>query len=165
MIRSATPADAAALTAIYNPYIAATTISFEETAVSVEEMAHRIETITAKLPWYVYEIDGQVIGYAYATSWRARPAYQRSVETSVYVSQQHPRKGIGKQLYRALLEDLRGRNFHVAIGGIAMPNAASIALHESLGYRKVAHFPQVGRKFDQWLDVGYWQLLLNGQDI
>ncbi|HXA46899.1 MAG TPA: GNAT family N-acetyltransferase, partial [Burkholderiaceae bacterium] len=138
------------------------TISFEEVPVSVAEMAQRIEAVTAKLPWYVYEIDGQVVGYAYATAWRTRHAYRNSVETSVYVSQQHPRKGIGSQLYLILLDDLRARDIHVAIGGIALPNAASVALHESLGYQKVAHFPQVGRKFDQWLDVGYWQLLLNG---
>jgi L-amino acid N-acyltransferase YncA len=105
MIRPARPTDAAVITAIYNPYIAATTISFEETLVSVEEMAQRIETVTAKLPWYVYEINGEVVGYAYATAWRARPAYRRSVETSVYVSQQHPRKGIGTQLYRVWAEN------------------------------------------------------------
>ena len=162
MIRPATSADAAAIAAVYNPYIATTTISFEETPVSAAEMAPRIEAVIVKLPWYVYEIDGQVVGYAYATPWRTRPTYRQSVETSVYVSQQHPRKGIGSQLYRVLLDDLRARDIHVAIGGIALPNVASVALHESLGYQQVAYFPQVGRKYDRWIDVGYLQLLLNG---
>ncbi len=161
MIRSATPDDAAAIVAIYNHYIATTTISFEEHAVTPEDMAGRIRDVTAGLPWLVHEQDGEVLGYAYATKWRARSAYRFAAETSVYVAFGQGGKGIGSALYKALLQELRAREIHMAIGGIAQPNEASVALHESLGFEKVAHFKQVGRKFDRWIDVGYWELQLS----
>lgn len=161
MIRPVTPDDAAAIVTIYNHYIATTTISFEEHAVTPEEMAGRIRDVTAGLPWLVYEQDGAVLGYAYATKWRARSAYRFAAETSVYLEFGQGGKGIGKALYKALLEELRAREIHMAIGGIAQPNEASVALHESLGFEKVAHFKQVGRKFDRWIDVGYWELQLS----
>ncbi|MBC3919223.1 N-acetyltransferase [Undibacterium sp. CY18W] len=161
MIRTVTPADAAAIIAIYNHYIATTTISFEENPVSEEEMAQRIRDVTANMPWYVEEQDGQLVGYAYATPWRVRSAYRFSVESTVYVSPEHPRKGIGARLYQVLLNDLRDSGIHVVLGGIAQPNAASVALHERFGFEKVAHFKDVGRKFEQWVDVGYWELKLN----
>ena len=160
MIRSASTDDAAAIVAIYNHFVTTTTITFEETAVSEADMAQRIHDVTAKLPWLVYELDGQVLGYAYATPWRVRSAYRFSVESTVYVSVDHPHKGIGSSLYRALLDALRALGLQVVLGGIAQPNAASVALHERLGFEKVAHFKHVGRKFDQWIDVGYWQLSL-----
>jgi L-amino acid N-acyltransferase YncA len=161
MIRPANASDAADIVAIYNHYVATTTISFEENPVAVQEMAQRIADVSAKLPWFVCEEDGRVVGYAYATPWRVRAAYRFSVESSVYVSPDHPRRGIGARLYRALLDDLRRRGIRAVIGGIAQPNIASVALHEAFGFEKVAHFKQVGRKFDQWLDVGYWELLLS----
>jgi phosphinothricin acetyltransferase len=123
-------------------------------------MANRIESVCAKLPWLVCERDGHVVGYAYATPWRARSAYRFSVESSVYIAPDCARQGIGLQLYQVLIDTLRGKEIQVVIGGIAQPNAASVALHESLGFEKVAHFKRVGRKFDQWIDVGYWQLQL-----
>lgn len=161
MIRPATTSDAVDIVAIYNHYVATSTISFEESPVGVEEMARRITDVSAKLPWYVFERDGHVVGYAYATSWRVRAAYRFSVEITVYVSPDHPRRGIGSQLYRTLIDDLRARGIRVLIGGIAQPNIASVALHEALGFEKVAHFKQVGRKFEQWVDVGYWELVLD----
>lgn len=161
MIRPATPDDASAIVTIYNHYIATTTISFEEHPVAPEEMAGRIRDVTAQLPWLVYERDGEVLGYAYATKWRARSAYRFSAETSVYVKFGQGGKGIGSALYKVLLEELRAREIHMAIGGIAQPNEASVALHESLGFEKVAHFKQVGRKFDRWVDVAYWELQLS----
>ncbi len=160
MIRAATPDDASAIVAIYNHYIATTSISFEERAVTVEEMAQRVRDVTDALPWLVHVEDGRVTGYAYATKWRVRSAYRFSAETSVYVEQGRGGRGIGKALYTALLEELRRREIHMAIGGIAQPNPASVALHESLGFKKVAHFSEVGRKFDRWVDVGYWELKL-----
>ena len=160
MIRPATSADAAAIAAIYNHYVTGTTITFEEEAVSVAEMAARIANVTAQFPWYVWERDGEVAGYAYATPWRVRSAYRFSVETTVYVAPGHARKGIGLQLYASLIETLRGNGIQVALGGIAQPNPASVALHERLGFEKVAHFKRVGRKFEQWIDVGYWELQL-----
>jgi L-amino acid N-acyltransferase YncA len=160
MIRPATSADAGAIAAIYNHYVTSTTITFEEEAVSQSEMASRIESVSAQLPWYVYERDGAVAGYAYATPWRVRSAYRFSVETTVYVAPGCARQGIGLQLYSALIDALRSRDIQVVLGGIAQPNPASVALHESLGFEKVAHFKRVGRKFEQWIDVGYWELQL-----
>lgn len=161
VIRPATPADAAAIAAIYNHYVATTTISFEEAPVAVDEMARRILDVGAKLPWYVYERAGAVLGYAYATPWRVRSAYRFSVESSVYVHKDCARQGIGRRLYRVLLDELRERGLAVVIGGIAQPNPASVALHEAFGFRKVAHFERVGRKFERWIDVGYWELQLD----
>lgn len=160
MIRSATPDDASAIVDIYNHYVATTVISFEERPVTPDEMAGRIRDVTATLPWLVYESEDGVIGYAYATKWRVRSAYRYSAETSVYVAPGQGGKGIGSALYKTLLEELRAREIHMAIGGIAQPNPASVALHERLGFEKVAHFKQVGRKFDRWIDMGYWELQL-----
>jgi phosphinothricin acetyltransferase len=123
-------------------------------------MAGRIRDVTAALPWLVYESEGGVLGYAYATKWRVRSAYRYSAETSVYVAPGQGGKGIGSALYKTLLEELRAREIHMVIGGIAQPNPASVALHERLGFEKVAHFKQVGRKFDRWIDMGYWELQL-----
>jgi phosphinothricin acetyltransferase len=160
MIRPATAADAAAIATIYNHYVATTTISFEEEPVGADGMAERIVTVAARLPWLVCEQDGQLVGYAYATPWRVRSAYRYSAESSVYVAPGHAGKGIGKRLYHALIGELRERGLHMVIGGIAQPNEASVALHEALGFRKVAHFSEVGMKFGRWVDVGYWELRL-----
>jgi phosphinothricin acetyltransferase len=159
LIRDARPPDAEAIAAIYNPYILDTTISFEEEAVSTDEMRARIRGVQdGGLPWLVLETaDGSIAGYAYATKWRVRHAYRFSVETSVYLAQAHAGKGRGTALYAALLERLCSAGCHLAIAGIALPNAASVALHERMGYRKVAHFSEVGFKFGRWLDVGYWE--------
>jgi phosphinothricin acetyltransferase len=165
-IRPATPADAARICAIYNPYVATTTISFEEEPVDEPGMAQRIADVAAAgLPWLVLEVDGAVAGYAYATKWRARPAYRHSVESSVYLDQAWAGRGFGKQLYGALLDDLRARDLHLVIGGIALPNAASTRLHEALGFCKVAHFAEVGQKFGRWVDVGYWELRLGNDAL
>jgi phosphinothricin acetyltransferase len=160
MIRPALISDAPAICAIYNHYITSTTVTFEEALVTAADMEQRIRDISAKLPWLVFEQDGQVAGYAYATPWRVRSAYRFSVESTVYVAPLQIRRGIGAQLYNALLERLRGADVRVVLGGIALPNSASVALHEHFGFEKAAHLRQVGRKFDQWIDVGYWQLLL-----
>lgn len=160
-LRCATPGDAAAICAIYNPYIASTTISFEESPVATSDMAQRIsEVAAAGLPWLL-ALDGeQLLGYAYATRWRARPAYRGSVESSIYMHPEATGRGAGTALYAALLDELRARELHMAIGGIAQPNERSVALHERLGFCKVAHFSEVGRKFGRWIDVGYWELRL-----
>jgi len=159
-IRPATRADAAAICEIYNPYVLTTTISFETEPVSVAEMAQRIEDISAEYPWLVYEEQGRILGYAYATKWKVRRAYQHSVESSVYMAEGSGGRGIGSLLYQALFAKLKEQSIHAVMGGIVQPNAGSVALHEKMGFVKVAHFAQVGRKFDQWLDVAYWQLLL-----
>ncbi len=159
-IRDALSSDAKAICAIYNPYIANTTISFEEAPVSIEEMEQRIRDNTRSLPWLLAYDGDDILGYAYATAWRARSAYKSSVETTVYISDQHARKGLGSLLYRELIQQLRERQIHCAIGGIAQPNIASTALHQALGFEKVAEFKEVGYKFDRWINVAYWELLL-----
>jgi L-amino acid N-acyltransferase YncA len=158
MIRDAVPGDAGQIVAIYNHYVLNTVITFEEAAVTVEDMAGRIADVQATLPWLVCEQDGRIDGYCYATKWRVRPAYRFAVETTVYLRPGLARRGLGKQLYDELLPRLRSLGRHVAIGGIALPNEASVGLHERCGFVKVAHFAQVGWKFDRWIDVGYWQL-------
>lgn len=162
IIREATPADAAAICDIYNPYIEYTTISFEEQPVSVADMAERIASTQAQgLPWLVAEAeDGELFGYAYASRWRARPAYRHSAEASIYLRQATVGQGLGKLLYRELLQRLTALGLRTVIGGVAQPNPASDALHRALGFKQVALFEQVGRKFGCWLDVAYWQLSL-----
>jgi phosphinothricin acetyltransferase len=161
-IRPAAPADAARICAIYNHYVTTTTVSFEEDAVGEQEMAQRIADVAAAgLPWLVLEVDGTLVGYAYATKWRVRPAYRYSVESTVYLDRDCTGRGLGRALYASLLDELRRRELHLVIGGIAQPNAGSVGLHEALGFRKVAHFSEVGMKFGRWVDVGYWELRLD----
>lgn len=160
MIRTCTAADSTAIAAIYNHYVRETIITFEETSVTAAEMARRIGETTARFPWLVFEDGGGVVGWAYATAWKSRSAYRFSVESTVYVAASHQRRGIATELYGALLAELKDRGLHSVAGGIALPNPASVALHEKLGFKKVAQFLEVGRKFDRWIDVGYWQLIL-----
>jgi len=162
VVRDARSTDALAVASIYNHYVAETVVTFEEQPVSTEEFVRRIDAVqSASLPWLVAEEDGKVVGYAYATKWRDRSAYRFSVETTVYLSHPVTRRGIGTGLYAALFPMLKARGYHVAIGGITLPNDASVALHEKFGMHKIAHFEQVGFKFDRWLDVGYWQCTLS----
>lgn len=161
IVRPALAADAPALTRIYNAYVETTIVSFEEEAVNPLEIRRRMKAVRrASLPWLVAEEDGTVVGYAYATKWRTRPAYRQSVEVTVYVASDRRRRGIGSVLYDSLLDELRGHGIHAAIGGIALPNPASVALQEKFGFEKVAHFAEVGFKFGKWIDVGYWQRIL-----
>lgn len=159
MMRPATASDAEAIAQIYNYYITDTIVTFEEVPVGRDEMASRIADIAAAgLPWIVAEADGVVVGYAYASPWKQRIGYRFSVESTVYLAHDATGCGTGTQLYRELIALLTGRGLHLVIGGIGLPNPASIALHERLGFEKVAHFREVGTKFGKWVDVGYWQL-------
>ena len=160
-IRSAEPRDGTAIAEIYNHYVRTSIITFEEEAVTAAEIARRIaEVQSASLPWLVAEDVGRITGYAYATPWRGRTAYRYSVEITVYVAEGYASRGVGSLLYGQLFPILRDRNIHAVIGGIALPNEASVALHEKFGFRKVAHFHEVGFKFDRWIDVGYWERTL-----
>jgi phosphinothricin acetyltransferase len=160
-IRSATAGDAAAVAGIYNPYIAKTIITFEEEPVDAGEIARRIADVHAKsLPWLIAESGGAVVGYAYATRWQPRCAYRSSAEVTVYLASDQGGRGIGSMLYTQLLAILRKCDVHAVIGGIALPNDASVALHEKFGFKKIAHFEEVGFKFNRWIDVGYWQRIL-----
>jgi phosphinothricin acetyltransferase len=161
MIRPAHAADAAAIAAIYNHYVLNTTVTFEEGAVSARDMARRLGEISAaRLPWLVWDEAGTVLGYTYAGRWKARGAYRHAVESTVYLDKNATGRGLGTKLYGALLAALRERKLHAVIGGVALPNAASVALQEKFGFQKVAQFREVGWKKEQWIDVGYWELLL-----
>lgn len=161
MIRAATAEDARQIASIYNHYIEHTVATFEEEPVGAAEMRERIEPGLLSYPWLVAEQNGQLAGYAYATRWKPRSAYRNTVETSVYISPAHARHGFGEELYRALIERLRNSGFHCALGGIALPNEASVSLHEKLGFRKVGELQEVGWKMGRWVNVGYWQLQLD----
>ena len=159
-IRAVQPEDAAAITAIYNHYVLHSVATFETASVDPTEMASRIRD-TQRRPWLVFERDGVVAGYAYACPWKERQAYSRTVETTVYVAHGQGGKGIGKALYEALIALLRQQGIHAALGGISLPNAASIALHDRLGFSHVGTLREVGYKQERWVDVGYWEMLLS----
>lgn len=161
IVREARQEDAQAITAIYNEYILHSIATFQEEPVSPEETVRRLdETASVSLPWLVAEESDRVIGYAHASKWKGRCAYRYTVESSVYLHPSATGRSLGTALYEALIADLRERKLHSIIGGIALPNDASVRLHEKLGFRKIGHFQQVGYKFGRWIDVGYWQLNL-----
>ncbi len=161
VIRDAERADADSVARIYNHYVLNTIVTFEEAAISAQTMEERIEeTRAANLPFVVAERDRNVSGYAYASKWKGRCAYRFSAEVTVYVEHDSGAQGIGSALYAHLLPILQQKGIHTAIGGIALPNDASVALHQKYGFVQVAYFREVGRKFDRWVDVGYWQLVL-----
>ena len=153
--------DAAAITEIYNHYILNTVITFEEAALTTDQLAERINSLVgASLPYLVAEVSGQIVGYAYAGRFHSRSAYRFTAESTVYLDKQAGGKGIGSKLYQPLLDALKAKGFHSAISIIALPNDASVGLHEKYNFRKAAHFSEVGYKFGQWHDVGYWQASL-----
>ena len=145
MIRDACPGDSAAIARIYNHYIARTIITFEEEEISTRAMADRIAEVQAdSLPWLAAEVDGQIVGYAYASKWNGRCAYRYSAEATVYLDPECLGRGYGSRLYERLFALLRELGMHTVIGGIALPNSASVALHEKFGMKKVARFEEVG---------------------
>lgn len=160
VIRKVAEADSQAICGIYNHYVTDTVVTFEQEPVSVPDMGARIRAVAAEYPWLVIDSERGVLAYAYATRWRSRAAYDHTVESTVYVRSDATGSGVGFPLYMALLEALRQQAVHAVIGCIALPNPGSVAFHEKCGFNKVGHFPQVGRKFDQWVDVGFWQTLL-----
>lgn len=160
MIRPVIAGDAPELCELYNYYIQHTTVTFEETPVSAAEMEARIRHISPAYPWLVWEGAGEILGYAYVHRWKDRQAYRFSAEDSIYVKQGHERQGIGSGLMTALLEEVRKTKIHALIAILCVPNEPSVRLHEGFGFRKAAHFTEVGYKFGAWLDVAYWQCIL-----
>ncbi|MBA4376923.1 MAG: phosphinothricin acetyltransferase [Anaerolinea sp.] len=161
LIRNTNENDTEAIARIYNHYILNTVITFEEETVSNQEIASRIKEIkSAPLPYLVVEQNGEVFGFAYAGKWKSRSAYRYAVESSVYLDPGLVGEGFGSQLYVSLLDQLKEMGVHTVIGGVALPNPASVRLHKKLGFTKVAEFHEVGFKFGKWIDVGYWQLKL-----
>ncbi|MCG8306250.1 MAG: N-acetyltransferase family protein [Cytophagales bacterium] len=159
MIRNVALADAGQICDIYNYYILHTIITFEESEVRETEMRSRIEKTIAKFPWIVYEADSKVIGFAYASEWKSRCAYKHSLETTVYLRKGEEGNGVGSKLYAELIDRLKKMEYHALIGGISLPNEASIRLHEKFGFEKIGQFKEVGYKFGKWIDVGYWELI------
>ncbi|HEX6006468.1 MAG TPA: GNAT family N-acetyltransferase [Burkholderiales bacterium] len=159
-IRLARPADAAEIRAIYAPIVRDTAISFEYEVPSVAEIERRLARVLAGRPWLVHVEAGRVLGYAYASPFRERAAYDWSVEVSIYVDSSVQRSGIGRRLYATLFDVLRALGYHQVIAGATMPNPASERLHRSLGFAQVAHFPAIGYKFGCWHDTVFWALPL-----
>jgi phosphinothricin acetyltransferase len=157
-IRAATSADAAAIAAIYNWYVEHTVITFEVDPVPAAEMAQRIEAVLAAHEWLVIERGGELLGYAYAGRFHARAGYRYTAESTIYLRDGLGGQGLGTTLYSELVRRILARGYRSLIGGIALPNEASVRLHEKLGFLKVGHLTRVGRKFERWIDVGHWQL-------
>ncbi len=160
-IRPAVLSDAAACTDIYAHYVRESIATFEEEPPTAEDMAQRIqEAGELGLPWLVAELEEQVVGYAYASRWKGRCAYRYSLEITVYLDHRHCGHGLGRRLYERLFPELAELGYRVLIAGISLPNEASVGLHEAMGMTKAGQFDEVGYKFGQWIDVGYWQKIL-----
>lgn len=161
MIRNVKISDAEAISRIYNYYVENTIVTFDIEPLTLQDFEEKIKAITAEFPWIVYENNGEIIGYAYGSKWRPKYAYRFSIESTLYLAKDHRGKGIGRILYQELINRLKAQNVHNIFGVISLPNAGSVALHEKFGFRKVAHFGEVGWKFDKWIDVGQWQLVVD----
>jgi len=155
LVRDAIATDAAACAAIYAPYVTGSAITFELDAPDAATMAERIAAAQAAHAWLVAEDDGAVIGYAYAGPWKGRPAYRWSVEATVYVAAEGHGRGIGRALYEALLDRLAALGYRTVVGGVTLPNDASVGLHRAVGFEPVGTFPRIGWKLGEWRDVHY----------
>jgi L-amino acid N-acyltransferase YncA len=160
MVRDVNIKDAKQIVDIYNYYVLNSIVTFDEIPFSEQDFKERIETISSKYPFIVFEEDNHILGYAYANMFRQKPAYKNTVETTIYLRHDVQGRQIGSKLYIELLKTLKDQNYHAIIGGLTLPNEASVKLHEKLGFKQVAHFKEVGFKFDKWLDVGFWELIL-----
>jgi phosphinothricin acetyltransferase len=156
----ATPQDAGQIAEIYGPCVRDTFISFEVEAPTAVQMSERILNTMEKYPWLVTRRGGKVLAYAYASQHRSRAAYQWSVDAGIYVLASDRRSGLGRSLYQALFQVLRLQGFYNAYAGIALPNPASVALHEAVGFQALGVYKHVGFKAGTWRDVGWWQLAL-----
>lgn len=156
-IRLATEHDVDQIAAIYAPIVRDTVISFEFEPPSVDEMRQRIRSITQQFPWLVCDREGEVLGYAYAGKHRERAAYQWSADVSVYAHERARRAGVGRALYTSLFAVLALQGYYNAYAGATLPNAGSVALHESLGFERVGVYRSVGFKAGKWHDVAWWQ--------
>ena len=161
MIRNVQLDDAKQLADIYNYYVHNSIVTFDLTPFTTENFKEKIKTISPHFPFMVYEENGMILGYSYANKWRQEPAYNNTVESTVYVRNDSFGKGIGTKLYAKLIERLKELQIHVVIGGLSLPNDESVYLHEKFGFKKVAHFSEVGFKFNRWADVAFYQLILN----
>lgn len=160
VIREATLQDAAAMLEIYRPYVEGTAVSFEESPPALEELEVRVAKYLRGWACLVAEVAGEVVGYAYGSSHRERPAYRWSVETTIYLAASQHRRGLGRRLYGELLPRLLQRGFCNAYAGVALPNEGSVGLHLAVGFRPIGTFPRVGYKLGRWHDVAWFHLPL-----
>ena len=158
MIRNVQIEDAQQLLDIYNYYVVNTVITFDLEALSLDAFKEKITTVSADYPFIVYEENSEILGYAYGSKFRPKPAYNNTVESTVYLKHGAQGKQIGSKLYNELLFLLKQKNVHVVLGVLTLPNEASVKLHEKFGFKEVAHLKEVGLKFGEWQDVGFWQL-------
>jgi len=155
-VRPATPADVPAMLEIYAPYVANTTFSFEYTGPTMDEFMERFLQYTVKFPWLVWEENGEVVGYAYASPMAVRSSYQWSADASIYIRENCHRGGIGRALYTALEEELQRLGYHNIIAIITEENSGSRAFHEKMGYEHILDLPHIGFKFGRWLGISYY---------
>ena len=165
MIRLAKPTDAAAILDIYAPYIKTTSLTFETEVPTITDFNNRIKSYLENWPWLVFEENGKIGGYAYASRYRERVAYQWGVECSVYIHDDFQRKGVGSALYAKLFSILKAQGFTTVYAVINLPNDPSVAMHENMGFRYFATFENVGYKLGKWKNFGWWQLQLNKYKI
>ncbi|MCL5129471.1 MULTISPECIES: GNAT family N-acetyltransferase [unclassified Algibacter] len=161
MIRKATLDDVNSLLEIYNYYVINTTVTFDEVPVSLSAFTEKLELILKDYPCIVFEENNEISGFAYGSKFRPKPAYNFTVESTVYVKNGAHGKQIGSRLYKELIALLKQRDFKSVLGVLTIPNPASVKLHEKFGFTQVAHLKEVGFKFDTWLDVGIFQLKIN----
>ncbi|MDN3666527.1 GNAT family N-acetyltransferase [Algibacter miyuki] len=161
MIRAVKHNDTEALRRIYNYYVLNTTVTFDEEPVSLADYTEKLNGIISHYPFLVFEENNEILGFAYGSKFRPKPAYNTTVESTVYVKHGEHGKQIGTQLYAKLLQLLKTQNYRTVLGVLTIPNAGSVKLHENFGFTKVAHLKEVGFKFETWLDVGIFQLKLN----
>lgn len=164
-IRMAQSGDAVGIADIYAPIVRDTHLSAEFEPPGVEEMQRRVDATLATHPWLVAEVNGRIAGYAYATSFRSRPAYQWTAEVSVYIHADFRRQGLGLSLYQDLLGCLRVLEFRHAIAVVALPNPPSVALHEQIGFIPVGIFPGICNKLGRWYDIGWWRYTLQSGTV
>lgn len=157
--------DTASILEIYRPYVEDTIITFECECPTHQEMSERIKQITSRYPYIVAIVDNQVVGYAYGSTFRNKEAYDTSVELSVYVDQKYFGKKIGQRLFKQLLELLTYQGFRMAYSCVSHPNLASDYLHEQFNFEVVGVFSESGYKFNQYIDVKFYQKKLNDKHI
>jgi L-amino acid N-acyltransferase YncA len=160
LVRDFCATDVSAANALTNHYIEHTAVHFGTRSERDEDFFAYWEKNSRRFPWLVAEIDGHFAGYCKAGMWRDRDAYARTVETGIYVTLEAQGRRVATVMYRALFQKLLVMDFHTVIAGIVLPNEPSVRLHESVGFRKVGVFGEVGYKFDRWHDVGFWQVRL-----
>ena len=159
-IRKAAEADVESILKIYEPYITEQATSFELTLPSLKDFHRRFQAIAEKFPWFVAEHNGVITGYAYASAHRERAAYQWSCEVSVYLDSRYHKRGIGRQLYTTLFQELKTKGFRNALAGITLPNEPSEKIHKAMGFELIGVYKNIGQKFDKWHDVAWYQLEL-----